>query len=95
MTQWNGDLTTGEEQMLTAFMQRLRAAPITDAAHVPDADVLCIKARLIRQWNAERQIRRPIDVMAPIELAASAAAAVLLLFWSMPDAFEWLPRLTF
>lgn len=95
MTQWNADLTTGEEEMLAAFMQRLRAAPITDASHVPDADVLCIKARLIRQWNAERQIRRPIDVMEPIELAASTAAAVLLLFWSLPGAFEWLPRLTF
>ena len=95
MTQWNADLTTGEEEMLAAFMQRLRAAPIGDASHLPDAAVLCVKARLIRQWNAERQIRRPIEVMEPIELVASLAAAVLLLFWSMPSAFDLLPRLSF
>ena len=95
MTQWNADLTTGEEEMLAAFMQRLRTAPIAEASHVPDADVLCIKARLIRQWHAERQIRRAIEVMEPIELAASVAAAFLLLLWSVPGAFDWLPRLTF
>ena len=95
MTQRNGDLTIGEEEMLAAFMQRLRAAPIADAPRLPEADVLCIKGRLIRQWNSERQVRRPIDVMEPIELVASLAAAVLLLFWSMPSAFEALPLPSF
>lgn len=95
MTQRNAGLTPTEEELLAAFMQRLRAAPVAEAPQVPDAGVLCIKARLIRKWDAERQIRRPIDAMAPIELAASLAAAVLLLFWSMPAAFAWLPRLTF
>lgn len=95
MTPWNADLTEGEEEMLAAFMRRLRALPIADASHLPGADVLCVKARLIRQWNAERQIRRPIEVMEPIELVAGLAAAVLLLFWSMPSAFDLLPRLSF
>jgi len=95
MTQGNGDLTTGEEEMLAVFMQRLSGAPIADASRLPDTDVLCIKARLIRQWNAERQIRRPMDVMEPIELVAGLAAAVLLLFWSMPSAFASLPLPSF
>jgi hypothetical protein len=92
MTQWNADLTAAEEEMLATFMQRLRATP-TDVSSVPDAGVLCIKARLIRQWDSERRIRRPIDVMEPIELVATLAAAVLLLFWSMPSALDLLPRL--
>ena len=93
MTQWNADLTAAEEEVLATFMQRLRAAPITDASNVPNTGVLCIKARLIRQWDSERRIRRPIDVMEPIELVATLAAAVLLLFWSMPSALDLLPRL--
>ena len=85
-------LTTAEERTLSAFMQRLQSAPLYDSPRLPGADVLWIKARLIRQWEAQRQIRRPIDLMEPFELAASAAAAALLLFWSLPSAFQWLPR---
>jgi hypothetical protein len=62
---------------------------------MPDAHVIWLKARLIRQWDAQRRIRRPVDLMEPIELAATAAAALLLLFWSVPSAFEWVPPLIF
>jgi hypothetical protein len=95
MTRNDRDLTTGEEQMLGAFMLRLQSAPLEDSPRMPGADVLRLKARLIRQWEAQRRIRRPIDLMEPFELAASAAAAALLLLWSLPSAFDWLPRLTF
>lgn len=95
MTRHHADVTAAEEQMLSAFMLRLQTAPPADSPQMPDAHVLWLKARLIRQWEAQRRIRRPIDLMEPFEIAASAAAAALLLFWSVPSAFDWLPRLTF
>ena len=90
-----GDLTTVEEQMLTAFMQRLHAAPLDVAPRIPDARVLWLKSRLIQRWDAQRKVQRPMDVMEPFEIAASLAAVVLLLVWSVPSAFDWIPRLTF
>ena len=95
MTLFPADVTPAEERMVAGFMDRLRAAPLDVAPRLPGADVLTIKARLIREWDAHRKVRLPLDVMAPFELAASVAAAVLLLFWSVPSAFDWLPRLTF
>ena len=91
----NGELTTADEQLLTTFMQRLRAAPLDAAPRMPDARVLWLKSQLIQRWDAQRHIQRPLDVMEPFEVAAGLAAAVLLLIWSMPSAFAWIPRLTF
>jgi hypothetical protein len=84
-----------EEQAIASFMERLRAAPLAASPRRVGADVLYVKARLVRQWEAERRIRRPIELMEPFELAAGLAAAVLLLAWSVPSAFEWWPRLAF
>lgn len=95
MTDTQNDITTAEEQMLTTFMQRLHAAPIGVSARMPSADILWLKAQLIRQWEVQRRVRRPMDIMEPIELAAGIAAAVSLLAWSVPSAFDWLPRLMF
>ena len=91
----NGELTTADEQMLTGFMQRLQAAPLDVAPRIPDARVLWLKSQLIQRWDAQRKVQLPIDVMEPFEVAAGLAAAVLLLAWSMPSAFGWIPRLTF
>jgi hypothetical protein len=95
MTDSRTDLTGVEERVVAAFMDRLRTAPLSVSPHIPGADVLWLKARLIRQWDAQRKVRRPIDVMEPIELAAGVMAAGLLLAWSVPSAFEWIPRLIF
>ena len=95
MTLFPMEITPAEEQMVAAFMDRLRGAPLDQAPRLPGADVLRIKARQIREWDAHRTVRLPLEVMAPFEIAAGAAAAVLLLFWSVPAAFSWLPRLTF
>lgn len=95
MTDSRTDLTGVEERLVAAFMDRLRAAPLSVSPHIPAADVLWLKARLIRQWDAQRKVRRPIDVMEPVELAAGVMAAGLLLAWSVPSAFEWIPRLIF
>lgn len=95
MTRVPPNLTPAEEQTVAAFMGRLRVAPLGEAPRLPGADVLRLKARLIREWDAHRKVQLPIDVMAPLEIAAGAAAAVLLLAWSVPSAFSWLPRLGF
>ena len=95
MTDSRADLTGVEDRVVAAFMDRLRTAPLSVSPHIPGADVLWLKARLIRQWDAQRKVRRPIDVMEPIELAAGVMAAGLLLAWSVPSAFEWIPRLIF
>ena len=94
MTQ-HEDLTAAEEQGLSAFMQRLQASTLDRAPRMPNADVLVLKAQLIRKWEAQRRIRRPIELMEPFEIFATAAAAVLLLFWSVPSAFDWIERLMF
>lgn len=95
MTQHEGDVTAAEEQVVSAFMQRLQAAALDRPPRMPGADVLMLKAQLIRKWEAQRRISRPIELMEPFEIAATAAAAVLLLFWSVPAAFGWVERLMF
>ena len=95
MTDSRTDLTGVEERVVAAFMDRLRTAPLSVSPHIPGADVLWLKSRLIRQWDAQRKVRRPIDVMEPVELAAGVMAAGLLLAWSVPSAFDWIPRLIF
>jgi hypothetical protein len=74
-------------------MQQLRAAPADASMRVPGPDILWLKAQLIQRWDAQRRVQMPIDVMEPFEIAASLVAAMLLLAWSVPSAFEWLPRL--
>ena len=95
MTLFPTEITPAEEGMVARFMDRLRAAPLEATPQLPGADILIIKGKLIREWDAHRKAGIPLDVMAPIELAASIVAAGLLLFWSVPSAFAWLPRLTF
>lgn len=91
----NGDLTTADEQLLTTFMQQLRATPLDVIPRIPDARVLWLKSQLVQRWDAQRKVQLPMDVMEPFEILASLAAAVLLLAWSMPSAFAWIPRMTF
>ena len=95
MTDSRTDSVVVEERVIAAFMDKLRTAPLEMTPKVPGADVLWVKARLIRQWEAQRKVRRPIDVMEPVELAAGLMAAGLLLMWSVPSAFEWIPPLIF
>ena len=89
------DFTPADERLVTSLMERLRAAPIDVKPRMPAADVLRLKARLIREWDAHRRVRLPLELMAPVEIAASVVAAMLLLFWSVPSAFSWLPNLIF
>ena len=89
------DITAGEEQALTAFMRQLRQLPLDATPRIASADVLWLKLQLIRRWDAQRKARLPLDIMEPVEIAVTAVAAMLLLFWSVPSAFDWLPRLVY
>jgi hypothetical protein len=91
----SGQVTAGEERMVVTFMERLRTTPPGVVPRMPAADVLMLKAQLVRRWDAQRKVRLPIDVMEPFEIAATIAAAGLLLFWSIPSAFDWIPRVMF
>ena len=95
MTQHESDVTPAEELGLSAFMRELQAAALDREPRMPGADVMVLKAQLIRKWEAQRRAMRPIELMEPLEIAASLAAAVLLLAWSVPSAFDWVPRLLF
>lgn len=92
---YRDDLPAGDEEIVSAFMHRLGAAALGDHPRLPAADVLYLKGRLIRRWNDERRVRRPIELMEPIEIAAGVAAAILLLVWSVPSAFSWLSPMIF
>jgi hypothetical protein len=95
MTQYDSDITALEDRVLSAFMQRLQVTAPGRAPRMPTPDVLILKAQLIRNWEAQRLIRRPIELMEPFEIVATAAAGVLLLSWSVPSAFAWVERLIF
>ena len=84
-----------DEQAVRTFMRQLQQAPLPVSPGIPGSDVLLLKLQLIRRWDAERRARLPLDVMEPLEIAASLVAAMLLLFWSVPSAFDWLPRFLF
>jgi hypothetical protein len=95
MTEYKDDVTAAEELGLSAFMRRLQSAAPDRSPRMPGADVLLLKAQLVRKWNDQRRVLRPIELMEPVEIAASFAAAVLLLSWSVPSLFDWVPRLIF
>jgi hypothetical protein len=93
MTHSQTDVTAGEERALAAFMRRLHQTPLDVEPGIASADVLMLKLQLIRRWDNQRKARLPLDVMEPVEIGATVLAAMLLLFWSVPSAFDWLPRL--
>lgn len=95
MSDADAQVTPAEERLVTSFMRRLQSTPVGAPMQTPTADVLWLKAQLVRRWEAQRQVRRPLDVMEAFEMVASLAAAVLLLAWSIPSAFASVARLIF
>lgn len=82
------DVTPENDEMVAAFMTRLVRAPFADAPRLPDDSVLLIKARLLRQWEAERTVQAPLEMMEPFQIAAGLAAAVFLFIWSLPSLLQ-------
>ena len=83
MTDWF-DLNDAEEKAIAAFMSRVGHLRMPSESRIPDAAGLWYKARLLRQWEAERRAQRPLDIMQRIEIAGGLVAAGLLLYWSLP-----------
>ena len=86
-------VTAEEERDVAAYMTRLAAAPPADSPRLPDLDVLLIKGKLLRRWQAERKVEAPLDTAEPFQLAAGAAVAAVLMFWSLSSLTRWLPSL--
>ena len=78
------DVTPDEERDIAACMTRLAAAPTGTTPRLADVDVLLIKGRLLRRWQAERQVHAPLDAIEPLQIAAGLVLAALLLLWSLP-----------
>jgi hypothetical protein len=85
MLEWfEPNVTLEEERGLAGYMTRLAAASPGVTPRLADADVLLIKGRLLRRWQAERQVHAPLDAIEPFQIAAGLALAALLLLWSLP-----------
>ena len=94
MTDRRIDTAVREDPIVAAFMDRLRTAPLCLAA-----DAGC--GRSVAEGPAHQAMGCATQGAAatrchePLELAAGVMAAGLLLAWSLPSAFEWIPRLIF
>jgi hypothetical protein len=79
-----------DDQAVAEYMTRLANAVPAQMSRVPDADVLWVKAQMLRRWDAERKAQAPLDVMEPIQIAAGIAAAAVLFVWSLPSLLQTL-----
>ena len=78
-------LNKNDEQQLSDFMQRVAALPSRQV--LVDPMQIWWKAQLLRQWDAERRVTAPLDLMQPIEVAAGVACVVFLLYRALPFLF--------
>ena len=84
MTEWF-DLNDTDEKAIATFMSRIGDLRIPNPeSRIPDPAELWCKAKLLKQWDAERRVQRPLDMMQHIEIAGGLLAAGLLLYWSLP-----------
>jgi hypothetical protein len=79
-----------DDQAVAEYMTRLANAMPAQMPRLPDADVLWVKAQMLRRWDAERKAQAPLDVMEPIQIAAGIAAAAVLFVWSLPSLLQTL-----
>ena len=69
-----------EAQMVTAFLKALSAHPVTDAP-LPDPTYLWWKAELLRRWDTQQRVTRPIEVGEQVQMGVGLVAAAGLLIW--------------
>lgn len=85
MTYWlTTRISPDEERAIAAFMTRLADVPLPDASLSGHGSIWW-KAQLLRRWDAQRQVARPLTVMEPVQLVAGLAAAALVFFWTLPS----------
>jgi hypothetical protein len=94
MGDWfNRDAAGDSEQVIADYMSRLAGAPTPESPTLPGADVLWLKAQMLRRWDAERRAEAPLDVMEPVQVVVGLAAAAVLLAWSLPSLIRALALL--
>ena len=85
-------LTDTDERAVDSFMSGLASAT-TGVAAVPAADLVWLKASLVRRWDAERRAQRPLDTMQSVHIGFGLVAAVVLFVWSAPTLLTALTSL--
>src|SRR5688572_32878075 len=90
---WNPALTPQDEAAIAAFMNRLAAAPPRHDLALPEAELVWLKAQLLRRWDAERRAEIPLDIMEPVQIAGGLAVAGLLMTWSLRRVDRTLPAI--
>jgi hypothetical protein len=75
-------------QAIADYMAKLASAPTPHAPRMPAADVLWVKAQMLKRWDAERRAQAPLDVMESVQIAAGLAAAAVLFVWSLPSILQ-------
>ena len=87
MTFHDRDMTAEDDQALSSYMTRLSESRLPDAT-LPEADLLWVKAQMLRRWEVERKVQAPLDLMEPVQIAAGLVAAGVLLVWSLPSLLK-------
>src|SRR4051812_27213031 len=82
---FNRDVTPDEERAIAAFMTRLSALPVPGTSTPGNLTAVWWKAQLLRRWDDQRQAVRPLDVVEPVRVIASLAAAALIFLWALPS----------
>jgi len=90
MVEWFNRDGADDEGAVTEYMTRLANTSPAKMSQMPGADVLWVKAQMLRRWDAERKAQAPLDVMEPIQIAAGIAAAAVLFVWSLPSLIQTL-----
>jgi hypothetical protein len=87
MNWFDRDATSDDEQ-LSAYMTRVAGLSLPKTARMPEADLLWVKAQMLRRWEVERKVQAPLDLMEPLQIAAGLVAAGVLLVWSLPSLLK-------
>src|SRR5215813_14329969 len=69
-----------ETQMVTAWLKELSAHPVTEAP-LPDPTYLWWKAELLRRWDTQQRVTKPIEVGEQVQMGVGLVAAAGLLVW--------------
>jgi hypothetical protein len=77
-------VTDAEERELVRYMSGLAADTLARVPELPGADALWLKAQLVRRWEAQRRIERPLETMQSLHIGLGLVAAVVLLVWTAP-----------
>lgn len=77
-------VTDDEERDLSRFMSELATETLARVPAMPAADFVWVKAQLVRRWDAERRVERPLETMQTVHLGLGLVAAIVLVVWNAP-----------